>query len=112
MATNVAAQATAFSIIEAKLYAPVVTRDNAKLLGQLKFSFKRAINWNKQQTKVWTERQKQYLDFLIDPSFQGVNKFFVLSFENEAQRASYKRYYFPDIEINDMIDGQNFLINQ
>ena len=54
------------------------------MLGQLKSSFKRAINWNKQQTKVSTERQKQYLDFLIDPSFQGVNKFFVLSFENEA----------------------------
>ena len=85
------------------------------MLGQLKSSFKRAINWNKQQTKVSTERQKQYLDFLIDPSFQGVNKFFVLSFENEAQRTSYKRYCLPSIEIknyNVMIDGQNFLINQ
>ena len=76
------------------------------MLGQLKSSFKRAINWNKQQTKVSTERQKQYLDFLIDPSFQGVNK---------AQRTSYKRYCLPSIEIknyNVMIDGQNFLINQ
>ena len=84
------------------------------MLGQLKSSFKRAINWNKQQTEVSTERQKQYLDFLIDPSFQGVNKFFVLSFENEAQRTSYKRYYLPSIEIKNyvMIDGQNFLINQ
>ena len=25
----------------------------------------------------------RYLDFLIDPSFQGVNRLFVLSFENE-----------------------------
>ena len=33
------------------------------------------------QTKVSTERVNQYLDFLIDPSFPGVNRFFVLPFE-------------------------------
>ena len=27
-----------------------------------------------------------YLDYLIDPSFQGVNSLFVLSFENTADR--------------------------
>ena len=32
----------------------------------------------------------QYLDFLTDPRFQGVNRLFVLSFEKEAQRTSYK----------------------
>ena len=37
-----------------------------------------------------TERQNYYLDFLIDPSFQGVKRLFVLPFENEAQRISYK----------------------
>ena len=40
----------------------------------------------KYQPKVSTERQNQYLDFLNDPTFQGVNRLFVLSFENEAQR--------------------------
>ena len=54
--------------------------------------------------------KNQYLDFLIDPSFQGVNILFVLSFENEAQRTTYKGYYLPTREIknyNVMTDGQN-----
>ena len=44
-------------------------------------------------------------------SFQGVNRFFVLSFGNEEQRKSYKRYCLPTVEIrnyNVMIDGENF----
>ena len=32
----------------------------------------------------------QYLDFFIDPSFQGVNRLFVLSFKNEDDRAVHK----------------------
>ena len=59
---------------DTKLYDPVVT--NAKLLQQLKSGFKRRINWNRYQLKVSPKRQNQYLDFLIDPSFQGVNKIF------------------------------------
>ena len=80
------------------------------MLEQLKSGFKRTINWNKHQTKVSTERINQYLDFLIDPSFQGVNRLFILSFENEAQRTSYRQYYLPSREIkhyNVMINGQN-----
>ena len=48
---------------------------------------------------------------MIDPSFQGLNRLFVLPLENEAQRTSYKRYYLPTREIKNykvMIDGQNF----
>ena len=78
MATNIVAEATTFSITDTKLYVPVVTlssQDNSKLLEQLQSGFKRTINWNKYQTKVSTERQNLYLDFLINPSFQGVNKF-------------------------------------
>ena len=33
-----------------------------------------------------------YLDYLIDPSFQGVNRLFVLSFEDNAHQTSYKQY--------------------
>ena len=39
-----------FAITDTKLYVPVVTLStqyNAKLLQQLKSSFKRVINWNK-----------------------------------------------------------------
>ena len=102
---------------DAKLYVPVVTlstQGNAKLIEQLRSGFKRTINWNKYQAKASTERVNQYLDYLIDLSFQGINRLFGLPFENEAQRTSYKRYYLPTKQIksyNVMIDGQN-LINQ
>ena len=33
-----------------------------------------------------TERQNQCLDYLIDPSFQGVDRVLVLSFEDEANK--------------------------
>ena len=38
------------------------------------------------------QAQNQYLDFLVDPSFQGVNRLFVLSFGNNAHWASYKQF--------------------
>ena len=73
-------------ITETILYVPVVTlstQDNAKLLQQLKSGFKRTINWNKYESSVKTFVQNRYLNYLINPSFQGVNRLFVLSFENE-----------------------------
>ena len=81
-----------FAITETKLYVPVVTlstQDNAKLLQQLKSGFKRTINWNKYQSSIKTYAQNRYLNHLLDPSFQGVNRLFVLSFENEAGRTSH-----------------------
>ena len=93
MATNIANQGASFSKTDTKLYVPVVTlstQGNAKLLEQLKSGFKRAINWNKYQAKVSTEGVNQLLDFLIDPSFQGVSTLFVLPFENATQGTSDK----------------------
>ena len=81
-----AAGETKLVITDTKLYVSILTlstQDNAKLLEQLKFGFKGTINWNKCQLKVSRETQNQYLDFLIDPIFQGVNRYFVLLFENE-----------------------------
>ena len=46
----------------------------------------------KQTERIKTERINQYLDFLIDPSFQGVNRLFVLPFEDEVQITSYRWY--------------------
>ena len=109
--TNVAIQATTFMIIDAKLISVVnlSTQDNAKLLEQTKSDFKKTMNQNKYEPKVPKERQNQLLDVLIDSSFQGVNRPF-LSFESEAQRESYKRYYFLTRQIkkcNVMINVQN-----
>ena len=83
---------TKFAITETKLYVPVVTlstQDNAKLLQQLKSGFKRTINWNKYESNIKTFAQNRYLNHLINPSFQGVNRLFVLSFENENDRTSH-----------------------
>ena len=83
---------TKFVMTETKLYVPVgtlSTQDNAKLLQQLKSSFKRTINWNKYESRVKTFAQNRFLNFLINPSFQGVNRLFVLSFENENDRTSH-----------------------
>ena len=69
-----------FAITDAKLYVPVVTLStqvNAKLLQQLRSSFRRTINWNKYQSDPKTYAQNQYLNHLVDPSFQGVNRMFV-----------------------------------
>ena len=63
------------------------------------------------QTKVSTEGLNQYLYFLIDPSFQRVNRLFVLLFENEVDRKLHTGYYLPKVEIKDyivMIDTKNF----
>ena len=114
VATNVANQGATFSITGTKLLVPVVTvltQDNLKLLKQQKSGFKGTINWNKYQAKVSKKGVNQYLYFLIDPSFQGVNRPFVLPFEDVVQRTSDKQYYIPTREIKNygvMFAGQNF----
>ena len=113
---------TKFAITDTTLYVPTVTlstQDHAKMLEQLRSVFKRTINWNEYQSKLLRERQNQYLDFLTDPSFQGVNKLLlsfikfykVLLFENENDRKVHTRCYLPKVEIKDynvVIDGKNF----
>ena len=97
--TNDADQDTTCSISDAELNVPLVTsstQDNAKLLEQLKSGFKRTINRNKYQSKISTKRSNQSSDYLIDPSFQGVNRLFVLSFENEGQRTKLQRILSSD----------------
>ena len=87
---------TKFTITEIKVYVPVITlstEDNAKLLQQLKSNFRRKINWNKYESSVKTFAQNRYLNYLINPNFQGVNRLFVLSFENEND--SFGVEHFP-----------------
>ena len=66
---------------------PVVTlsrQDKSKLLQQLKSDFWKTIKRNEYQSKVSTHTRNQYLDYLFNPSFYGVNIVFVLSYENNA----------------------------
>ena len=112
VSTEAANQGATYTITETKLYFPVVTlstQDNAKLLTQWKKGFKRTINWNKYKSELLA--QNLNLNYLVEPSFQRVNRLFVLAFENDTQGTSSKRYYLPNVEIKDynvMIDGKNF----
>ena len=83
ISTNVANQNPTFTITETTLHVPVVTlstQDNAKLLPQLKNGFKRTITWNKYLAKPELLPQNANLNHLIEPSFQGANRLFVLAF--------------------------------
>ena len=57
------------------------------------------------------QEQNRYLDYLIDPGFQGVHRlFFFYNLIKNTGLASYKRYYPLQVEIKDynvMINGEN-----
>ena len=104
ISTDILNQIPTFTITE-------TTQDIAKLLPQLKNGSKRTINWNKYLIKLELLAQNANLNNLIEPSFQGLNRLFILAFEDDAQRISRKRDYIPNVEIknyNAMIDGKNF----
>ena len=88
------------------------TQENTKFLQQLKSGFKRVVNWNKYLSKPELLARNQNLNHLVEPSFQGVNRLFVLAFENDDDdRTSSDEYYLPTAEIKDyniMINGENF----
>ena len=113
ISTNAQNQNAAFAITDTKLCVPVVTlstQENTKFLQQLKSGFKRVINWNKYLSKPELLAQNPNFNHLIEPSFQGVNRLFVLAFENDNHRTSHDRYYLPNVEIKDyniMINGEN-----
>ena len=106
-------QNATFAITDTKLYVHVVTlstQENTNLFQQLKSGFKRVINWNKYLSNPELLAQNPNLNHLVEPSFQGVNRLFVLAFESDNHRTSDERYYLPTVEIKDyniMINGEN-----
>ena len=103
-----------FAITDTKLYVPVVTlsaQENTKFFQQLKSGFKRVINWNMYLSKPELLAQNPNLNHLVEPSFQGLNRLFILAFENDDNRTTHNTYYLPNVEIKDyniMINGENF----
>ena len=54
------------------------------------------------------------LNYLIDPTFNKVNRFFVLSFKNEDDITSFSKYYVPSVGTKDFnlpIDQKSFFDN-
>ena len=103
-----------FIINDKKLYVPVVTlskEDNKDFIEQQNKGFQRSIYWNEYKTKEINEdadaNMFKYIN--LDPSFQGVNRLFVMAY-NRANR----KYYLPRIDLekyNVIIDGRNFYDN-
>ena len=108
-----------FIINDTKLYVPVVTlskEDNKDFIEQQNKGFQRSIYWNEYKTKELTENADanvfKYIN--LDPSFQGVNRLFVMAYsrvDGHATRNGQKKYYLPRIDLNKynvIIDGRNF----
>ena len=90
-----------FAITNTKLYVPVVTlstQENTKFHQQLKSGFKRVINWNKYLSKPELIRRNSNLNHLVEPSFQGINRLFVLAFENDEDRIIMKKVIFQTLK--------------
>ena len=111
---STSAVARRFVLTDAKLCVAVVNlsiSDNGKLLQQLKSGFKGTINWNKYQSNPKNIAQNRYLNHLVDPNFQELNRLFVLSFEKEDYWTSHSEYYLAKVEIknyNVMVNGKRF----
>ena len=124
-----------FMITDTKLYAPIVTlstKDNTNLTKQLNEGFKRTIYWNQYVSKPFPEtphKKTGITIFALDAAFQGVNRLFVLAFDdtpadetadapaprnlaaNHLIRNSYRKYFVPRVDItsyNVLIDGRSF----
>ena len=109
-----------FQIAKPELYVPVVTRntnDNKKLCDFLSKGFKRSVFWNEYKSKSETQAEDNNLKrILLDSSFQGVNRMFVLAYNGETVNRiihmnNPKRYALPRVDLtkfNVLIDGRNF----
>ena len=116
------AGATTFKITSTKFYAPLVTlstKDNANLTKQLNEGFKKSAYCNEYKSKIETKNldANNVTRFPLDASFQGVNRLFVLAFDNtnngdnKVERNSHRKYFMLRVEItnyNVLIDGRNF----
>ena len=112
-----------FKITNAKLYVLIVTlwaEDNVKLL--LGEGFKRPVYWDKykviddKRVEIAANNDEKYIGELLDSSYQGVKRLFVLAYnnkegDNKVSIDSFKKYFLQRIKIenyNIEIDGKNF----
>ena len=91
----------------------------SKLLSK---GFKRPIFWNEYKVipnkivEIAAENGEKYIRELLDSSYQGVERLFVLAYNNTAGNGqvsidSHKKYFLPRVKIenyNIEINGRNF----
>ena len=94
-------------ITDAKLYVPIVTlpaEDNVKLLKLLSKGFKRTVYWNEYKVidnkivETANNNEEKYIRELLDSSWQGVKRLFVLAYnnkegDNKVSVDSYKKIF-------------------
>ena len=103
-----------FSVTDCKLYVPVVTlltQYQNQLYKDLKTGISIDFKWSKYRSQMIYHAATNDLNVLIDPTFNNVNRLFVLAFPNEEDRRSFSKYYTPTVEIKDynvIIDGEPF----
>ena len=93
-----------FNITDCKLYIPVVnlqTEYQNKLYEELKTRISIDFTWNKYRSQVINQKATNNLNYLIDPTFNNVNRSFVLAFPDKKDRNSFFEYYTPTVEIKD-----------
>ena len=120
---NVNNREATFQITSTKFYLPIVTlstKDNANLTKQLnEGGLKRSVYWNEYKSKKETKEAdaNNLKVFPLDASFQGVNRLFVLAFDNtnngvnRVERDSHRKYFLLRVNItnyNVLIHGRNF----
>ena len=125
LTTPANANKTTFKITDAKLYVLIVTlsiEDNAKLSKLLGKGFQRSIYWNKYRVidnrvvEIADNNEEKYIRELLDSSYQGVKRLFVLAYyntegNNQVSIHSSKKYFLPRNKIenyNIEINGRNF----
>ena len=120
-----------FAITDAKLHVLIVTlstKDSANLTKQLNEGFKGSVYLNSYETKpAKVIRKRKNLYELLNASFQGVKRLFVLAYfiaappaaggssDDTAGIKSSKKYILPRGKIenyNVLIDGRNFCDQQ
>ena len=99
-----------FRLTGTKLYVPVVTlsaaKDNINFIKQQNEGFKRSVYWNKYKSALKNYNQNLLIPERIglDPSFQGVNRLFVLAFDRRANHPtldSQRKYFVPRVQFKD-----------
>ena len=113
--------AAVFIINDTKMYVPVVTlskEDNKDFIEQQNEGVQRSIYWNEYKTKEINENADAnvFKHINLDPSFQGVNRLFVMAYnrENGQPTSNGQQKYLPRIDLekyNVIIDGRNFYDN-
>ena len=97
-----------FIINDTKMYVPVVTlskEENKDFIEQQNKGFQRPIYWNEYKTKGQDKdvdvNNFKYIS--LDPSFQGVNRLFVMAYSradnNQPTKNGQRKYYLPRIDL-------------